>query len=111
MLITLAQNFIIVICGRKYRCIGVYKIGNSFRARYKKSLFNGRVFLKVADFNNLIYSYFKNIRRNRSFRLGQLFNIINIFLDLFGFRFCNKGVVKGFLIGFLQKKIYYYFNG
>ena len=110
MFVTFAQNFIIIIRGRKYRRIGVRKIGNGFRARYKKGLFNSRVFLKVAGFSGRIYSYFKNIRRSRSFKPRQLFNVINIFLDLFGFCFYNKGAVKGFPVKFLRKKVYYYFN-
>ena len=100
-----------VICGRKYRYISVYKIGNGFCARYKKGLFNGRVFLKVAGFSDLIYNYFKNIKQNKSLRLRQLSNVINVFPDLFGLRLYNKGAVKNLLIGFLQKKVYYHLNG
>ena len=68
MFIIFAQNSIIVICGYKRYYIRVYKIGNGFCARYKKSLFNGRVFLKIAGFNILIYNYIKNIKQNKSFR-------------------------------------------
>jgi len=91
--------------------LGLIKLVMVFARAIKKAYLTVRFSLKIAGFSDRIYSYIKNIKQNKSFKLGQLFNIINIFLNLFGFCFYNKGAVKGFLIRFLRKIVYYYFNG